>query len=105
MSQEIENIAPYDEYTKDDIDISMNTLLQANNKRGPSTPLAASKTNNRRKLVQNKNDINIMKFNDIDKIDYIEMCYQNWLMKQNLERNQELLKFLELERKFNMENH
>lgn len=87
------------------------------NKRGPSTPLAPSRHPNiiRRKVSPGLDyDLNIkskFKMNLIDipyndkiyKTDYIETQYQNWLLQRRIDRQERILKFLEIERKFEKE--
>lgn len=80
------------------------------NKRGPSTPLAPSKHHNviRRKVspgweVSKEGIDQLQEFNkDRSNAELIDSKYQSWLLNQYLKRQRETIKFLELERQFNI---
>lgn len=83
-----------------------------NNKRGPTTPLGPSRHQNviRRKVAHDElHEKDADPFIDVSyakaraKIDLVEAKYQNWLLSEFLCRQKELVKFMELERKYTKE--
>ncbi|KAG2735970.1 hypothetical protein G9P44_000060 [Scheffersomyces stipitis] len=69
-------------------------------KRGPTTPLAASMNDHvvlRRKLDRPASQIRYLEFGSNE---LLEAKYQSWALAEQLKRNEELVRFLELEMKF-----
>mmetsp|Transcript_8375 Transcript_8375/g.10433 ORF Transcript_8375/g.10433 Transcript_8375/m.10433 type:complete len:124 (+) Transcript_8375:77-448(+) len=76
-------------------------------KRGPTTPLTPrNKQHNiiRRKMEEEPGRIrDILSFGKNQSIDIIDLNYRNWILKENLKKHQDIVKFMELERKFLLE--
>lgn len=74
-------------------------------KRGPSTPLAQSKTQNKRKFAYKADSTNSpLAFLGNTAPEYqaelLEAKYKMWLVQRELAKQKELTSFLELEREF-----
>ncbi|CUM45237.1 uncharacterized protein AC631_02535 [Debaryomyces fabryi] len=76
-------------------------------KRGPTTPLTPrNKQHNviRRKMEEEPGRIrDILSFGKDQSIDIIDLNYRNWVLNENLKKHQDIVKFMELERKFLLE--
>lgn len=76
-------------------------------KRGPSTPLALSKTQNKRILLPKLElDVSVLMIQPATTSDYqselLEAKYQKWLVDSELAKQKLLTQFLELEREFSV---
>lgn len=70
-------------------------------KRGPSTPLTPSVQHHiRRKLTMANGPRRRILFENTD---VLETMYQNWLLKQELHHMKQIVEFMELERKLQLE--
>lgn len=78
--------------------MALETDEAKSSKRGPSTPLAPSKAQNRRKYETKNEQPKLME----PALDYqkelLEAKQRMWLLERQLQRLRELTKFLELER-------
>lgn len=75
-------------------------------KRGASSPVASPSSSGvtRRKLELGHGEVpRVLSFGDSDEPGVIDLHYQNWKLKKYIERQSSIIKFLELERKFNIE--
>ena len=76
-------------------------------KRGPTTPLTPmNKQHNviRRKMEEEPGHIrDILSFGKDQSKDIIDLNYRNWVLNENLKKHQDIVKFMELERKFLLE--
>lgn len=76
-------------------------------KRGPTTPLTPmNKQHNviRRKMEEEPGRIrDILSFGKDQSMDIIDLNYRNWVLNENLKKHQDIVKFMELERKFLLE--
>lgn len=76
-------------------------------KRGPTTPLTPmNKQHNviRRRIEEEPDRIqDILSFGKDQNIDIIDLNYRNWVLNENLQKHLETIKFMELERKFMLE--
>lgn len=80
---------------------SPETLKQKVHKRAPSTPLTPSTAQQnitRRKLAPQPS-----RYLEFESPTVLECQYQNWLLGQQLTYNQDLVAFMEMERKFEQE--
>ena len=76
-------------------------------KRGPTTPLTPmNKQHNviRRKMEEEPGRIrDILSFGKDQSKDIIDLNYRNWVLNENLKKHQDIVKFMELERRFLLE--
>lgn len=75
-------------------------------KRGPSTPLTTmNKQNNviRRRIEESTRRKEVLSFGREQNTDIIDLNYRNWVLNQDLKKHQEIIQFMELERKFTLE--
>ncbi|CUM65396.1 uncharacterized protein PRCAT00003032001 [Priceomyces carsonii] len=88
--------------------ISHNSEIKKTNsdsKRGPSTPISSLRQSNRRKLEDGPRALNKrqLSIEGTDSKSLVELNYKNWLLTENFTKSRDLLKFMELERKYAQE--
>lgn len=74
-------------------------------KRGPSTPLTPSvkQMNITRRKFEDKGNLQPLQL-DFGGEDLLDIRYQNWLLERESAYKSDIIQFLELERKFTMQN-
>lgn len=86
---------------RDSLDGEVSTAGQAQ-KRGPSTPLTPLNQKHsiiRRKMKPIGRRLEFLTFQADNKEEVIDLHCKNWILEQSISRQQEIIMFLELERK------